>query len=54
MFAVTGDFILMNHMHYISKGGKKNKDHLKAMKQISVVLGIVKTRSMRQLLPQRV
>lgn len=24
MFGVAGDFTLMNHMHYVSKGQKKN------------------------------
>lgn len=42
----------MNHMHYISKG-QQEKDHLKVIKQIAIVLGIVKARSTRQLLPQR-
>lgn len=30
MFCGMGGFVLMNHMHYISKGLKK--DHLKAKK----------------------
>lgn len=32
MFYIVKDFMLMNHMHYISKGwrGEKKKDHLKA------------------------